>query len=67
MANTQSQATKPAPALHLYSSTERGEEILAPIWGHNDIKTTLRYLHVTNKDLVNILSPLEDIENLIKK
>ena len=35
--------------------------------GHNDIKTTLRYLHVTNKDLVNILSPLEDIENLLRK
>ncbi len=35
--------------------------------GHNDIKTTLRYLHVTNKDLVHILSPLEDIEGLLKK
>ncbi len=35
--------------------------------GHNDIKTTLKYLHVTNKDLVHILSPLEDIEALLKK
>lgn len=35
--------------------------------GHNDIKTTLRYLHVTNKDLMHILSPLEDIESLLKK
>lgn len=35
--------------------------------GHNDLKTTLRYLHVTNKDLVNILSPLEDIEGLLLK
>lgn len=35
--------------------------------GHNNIKTTLRYLHVTNKDLVNILSPLEDIEGLLNK
>jgi site-specific recombinase XerD len=35
--------------------------------GHNNIKTTLRYLHVTNKDLVNILSPLADIESLLKK
>ncbi len=35
--------------------------------GHNSIKTTLRYLHVTNKDLVQILSPLEDIEGLLKK
>lgn len=31
--------------------------------GHNDIKTTLRYLHVTNKDLINIVSPLEDIKD----
>lgn len=35
--------------------------------GHNDIKTTLKYLHVTNKDLIHILSPLEDIESLLKK
>ena len=35
--------------------------------GHNNIKTTLGYLHVTNKDLVHILSPLEDIEGLLKK
>lgn len=35
--------------------------------GHNNIKTTLRYLHVTNKDLVHILSPLDDIEGLLKK
>ena len=35
--------------------------------GHNSIKTTLRYLHVTNKDLVHILSPLADIESLLKK
>lgn len=35
--------------------------------GHNDIKTTLKYLHVTNKDLINILSPLEDIAGLLQK
>ena len=35
--------------------------------GHSNIKNTLRYLHVTNKDLVHILSPLEDIEGLLKK
>ena len=33
--------------------------------GHNNLKTTLRYLHVTNKDLVNILSPLEDIKDFL--
>jgi integrase/recombinase XerD len=34
--------------------------------GHNNIKTTLGYLHVTNKDLVNIISPSEDIEKLLR-
>jgi len=33
--------------------------------GHNDIRTTLRYLHVTNKDMLNILSPLEDIKDFL--
>ena len=39
--------------------------LIQKLLGHNDIKTTLRYLHVTNKDLLNILSPLEDIKDLI--
>ncbi len=39
--------------------------LIQKLLGHNDIKTTLRYLHVTNKDLLNILSPLEDIKELI--
>lgn len=34
--------------------------------GHNDLKTTLRYLHVTNRDLQKVLSPIEDIVGLIK-
>jgi site-specific recombinase XerD len=29
--------------------------------GHNDIKTTLRYLHVTNRDMLKIISPLDDL------
>ena len=33
--------------------------------GHSDIKTTLRYLHVANKDILNILSPIEDIKDMI--
>ncbi len=41
--------------------------LIQKLLGHNDIKTTLRYLHVTNKDLLNILSPLEDIKDLIGK
>lgn len=36
------------------------------LW-QNDIKTTLKYLHATNKDLVHIPSPLENIEGLLKK
>ena len=33
--------------------------------GHNDIKTTLRYLYVTNRDLGKVISPLEDISGLL--
>lgn len=33
--------------------------------GHSDIKTTLRYLEVTNKDLTNIISPIEDLAGLL--
>ncbi len=29
--------------------------------GHNDIKTTLCYVHVSKKDIKNIKSPLESI------
>lgn len=46
---------------------DKGTDVvfIQKLLGHNDIKTTLRYLHVTNKDIVNILSPLEDIKDLI--
>lgn len=40
--------------------------LIQKLLGHNDIKTTLRYLHVTHKDLHNILSPLEDIRGLLR-
>lgn len=30
--------------------------------GHNDIKTTLRYLHVTNRAVLQVLSPLDDLK-----
>ena len=30
--------------------------------GHNDIKTTLRYVHVSKKDIKNIKSPLDTME-----
>jgi len=29
--------------------------------GHNDLKTTLRYLHTSNRDLLKIISPLDDL------
>ena len=47
---------------------EKGIDVtfIQKLLGHNNIKTTLGYLHVTNKDLVNIISPLEDIEQLLK-
>jgi integrase/recombinase XerD len=40
--------------------------MIQKLLGHNDIKTTLRYLHVTNKDLSKIISPIEDITDLLK-
>lgn len=42
---------------------DKGTDInmIMKLLGHNDIKTTLRYLHVTNRDLLNIISPLDDL------
>ncbi len=39
--------------------------LIQKLLGHGNIKTTLRYLHVTNKDLLHILSPIEDIKELL--
>ena len=46
---------------------DKGTDVvmIQKLLGHNDIRTTLRYLHVTNKDLLNILSPIEDIKDLL--
>ena len=35
--------------------------IIMKLLGHNDIRTTLRYLHVTNRDMLQIISPLDDL------
>jgi len=35
--------------------------IIMKLLGHNDIKTTLRYLHITNRDILQIVSPLDDL------
>ncbi len=42
---------------------EKGTDIryIKEILGHFDIKTTERYLHVSRRDLVNIVSPLDDL------
>ena len=42
---------------------DKGTDIsmLQKLLGHNDIKTTLRYIHVSNKDLIKVLSPLDDL------
>lgn len=42
---------------------DKGTDVtmIQKLLGHNDIKTTLRYLHVTNRDLLDIQSPLDDL------
>lgn len=48
-------------ATHL---VDRGTDVtvIQKLLGHNDIKTTLRYLHTSNKDLLKIISPLDDLK-----
>jgi site-specific recombinase XerD len=50
---------------HSYAThlLDKGVDItyIQKILGHNDLKTTLRYLHVTTRDLNKIESPLEDL------
>ena len=42
---------------------EKGTDIryIKDLLGHFNIKTTERYLHVSKKALVNIISPLDDL------
>ena len=42
---------------------EKGTDVtmIQKLLGHNDLKTTLRYLHSSNKDLLKIISPLDDL------
>ena len=42
---------------------DKGTDVtmIMKLLGHNDIKTTLRYLHVTNRDVLQIISPLDHL------
>ncbi len=43
---------------------DKGTDVtmIQKLLGHNDIKTTLRYLHVTNRDMLQVISPLDDLK-----
>jgi len=42
---------------------EKGTDVtmIQKLLGHNDLKTTMLYLHTSNKDLLKIISPLDDL------
>ncbi len=43
---------------------DKGTDVtmIMKLLGHNDLKTTLRYLHVTNRDMLHIVSPLDNLK-----
>ncbi len=43
---------------------DKGTDVtmIQKLLGHNDIKTTLRYLHVSNRDMLQVMSPLDDLK-----
>jgi site-specific recombinase XerD len=43
---------------------DKGTDVtmIMKLLGHNDLKTTLRYLHVTNRDMLQLISPLDDLK-----
>jgi site-specific recombinase XerD len=43
---------------------DKGTDVtmIMKLLGHNDLKTTLRYLHVTNRDMLQVMSPLDDLK-----
>jgi site-specific recombinase XerD len=42
---------------------DKGTDVtmIQKLLGHSDLKTTLRYLHTSNRDLLKIISPLDDL------
>ncbi len=42
---------------------DKGADVsmIMKLLGHNDVRTTMRYLHVTNRDLLQIVSPLDSL------
>ncbi|MFP5042878.1 tyrosine-type recombinase/integrase [Parasediminibacterium sp. JCM 36343] len=42
---------------------DKGTDVtmIQKLLGHNDLKTTMRYLHTSNKDLLKIISPLDNL------
>ncbi|MBS1745601.1 MAG: tyrosine-type recombinase/integrase [Bacteroidetes bacterium] len=43
---------------------EKGTDVtmIQKLLGHTDLKTTIIYLHTNNKDLLKIISPLDDLK-----
>ncbi len=43
---------------------DKGTDVvmIMKLLGHNDLKTTMRYLHVTNRDMLQIISPLDNLK-----
>jgi integrase/recombinase XerD len=43
---------------------DKGTDVtmIQKLLGHNDLRTTLKYLHTSNRDLAKIISPLDDLD-----
>lgn len=48
------------PAIHFYES-DIDIKLIQELLGHNDIKTTLRYTHVSRRTIENIQSPFDNL------